>query len=97
MMDKDQTVFHLTIPNVAVVQELKTIGTELQGAIDNDSLSLETCYDLAAKLFSCNRLHIIVTADELKDKDKYDMELEDLILFFNAYTEFISKLIKEKN
>lgn len=95
MMDDAKTVFSLTVPNLATLEELKSISAEFEGAINNDESSLSACYDVAAKLFSCNRIGIPVTGDELRDK--YKMELEDLILFFSAYTEFISELTALKN
>lgn len=95
MMDDAQTVFNLTIPTVDVIKELKGIGTELTSATTGDQDAVDSCFEVAAKLFSCNRLRKPVTVEQLKVD--YKMELEDLILFFGAYLEFITELTKAKN
>lgn len=96
MMDKKQTVFNLVMPNAEAIKKLQTIYKELQSVIsDNDTDALDACYEVAAELFSCNRMQRKVTVDELKSV--YAMEFEDLVIFFNAYMEFINELTKAKN
>lgn len=95
MMDEAQTVFNLTVPTVNIIKELKTIGAELSSATMGDQDAIDACYEIGAKLFSCNRLRKPVTPEQLKVD--YKMELEDLILFFDAYLEFITELTKAKN
>lgn len=96
MMDEKQTVFNLVMPNAETIKRLQTIYKELQSVIsDNDTDALDACYEVAAELFSCNRMQRNVTVDELKSV--YAMEFEDLVLFFNAYMEFINELTKAKN
>lgn len=96
MMDEKQTVFNLVMPNAETIKKLQTIHKELQSVISGDDAdALDACYEVAAELFSCNRMQRKVTAEELKSV--YAMEFEDLVLFFNAYREFINELTKVKN
>nr|DAE49259.1 MAG TPA: hypothetical protein [Caudoviricetes sp.] len=96
MMDEKQTVFNLVMPNAETIKKLQTIHKELQSVISGDDAdALDACYEVAAELLSCNRMQRKVTVDELKSD--YKMEFEDLLLFFNAYMEFIRELTKSKN
>lgn len=96
MMDEKQTVFNLVMPNAETIKRLQTIYRELPSVMNGDDPeALDACYEVAAELFSRNRMQSEVTAEELKSI--YAMEIEDLILFFNAYMEFIRELTKSKN
>lgn len=96
MMDEKQTVFYLVMPNAETIKRLQAIYRELPSVMNGDDAdALDACYEVAAEVFSCNRMQSKVTAEELKSI--YAMEIEDLILFFNAYMEFIGELTKVKN
>jgi hypothetical protein len=68
-------------------------------AADNPD-SMDACYDLAARVMSCNRQGISVTVDDLKNKywpkDKVANQLY-LLTFFKAYVDFIEELKQAKN
>lgn len=96
MMDEKQTVFNLVMPNAETIKRLQAIYKELPSIMNGDDPeALDACYEIAAELFSRNRMQRKVTVDELKID--YMMEFEDLLLFFNAYMEFIRELTKSKN
>lgn len=96
MMDDAQTVVNLTMPSADLIKELKAVGEEITSAItDNDHDAMDACYEIAAKLFSCNRARTVITAEQLKTD--YKMELEDLVVFFNAYLDFVAEITKAKN
>lgn len=96
MMDEKQTVFNLVMPNAETIKRLQAIYRELPSVMNGDDPeALDACYGVAAELFSCNRMRSEVTAEELKSI--YAMEIEDLIIFFNEYMEFIRELTKSKN
>ena len=61
----------------------------------NDSDGIMACYDLAARLISCNQSGLQVTAEELRGK--YALDLYGLIFFFNAYSDFIIEIQNAKN
>ena len=93
LMDKDRTTLRVTIPKEALIQELQGIDTEALTKGDRDSVDI--AFDLAARLISCNRDYVEVTAQELRST--YNMDMEALLIFFGAYWEFIDEVIKAKN
>jgi hypothetical protein len=95
MMDDARTVLRVKTPPERMVQELQAMQTELQKLTTGDLDAVAMIYDLAARLMSENRDFIKVTAEDLRGK--YKMALEDLILFYNAYLDFINALANEKN
>lgn len=95
LMDDARTKLLLSTPTEAVVQELQQMGAELDRLKSGNRDAVATIYDLAARLISCNRDFVKVTAEELRAK--YRMDLESAILFFSAYMDFISSIQNEKN
>lgn len=96
MQDKDKTVIKVTTPKEALVEELQVTLPELQKTLDGkDKAAIELCYDLAARLINCNLSFVKVTTDELRDK--YNMGLENLLLFYSAYVDFIGEIQNAKN
>lgn len=96
LQDEQRTTVRLTVPTEDIVQELTMLSPE---ALDNvkrgDRNSVEFVYDLAARLISCNRDFLKVTADELRGK--YRMDMYSAVVFFNAYMDFINELTNAKN
>ncbi|MBR5879148.1 MAG: hypothetical protein IKY91_06300 [Akkermansia sp.] len=95
LMDDARTTFRVSTPTEAMVQELQQMGSELESLKSGNRDAVATIYNLAARLISCNRDYIVVTAEELRSK--YRMDLESAILFFSAYMDFISAIQNEKN
>ena len=63
--------------------------------LNGDMTTVQACYDLAARLMSCNRSGIKVTTEDLRGK--YQINLEALIIFYNAYIDFIEEVTNQKN
>ncbi len=96
MPDEHKTVIKVSTPSEALVEELQVTLPELQKVLGGgDRESVELCYDLAARLINCNRSFITVTAEDLREK--YGLDLEGLIVFYNAYTDFIQEINSAKN
>lgn len=95
MMDDDRTVLRVKTPPESMIRELENMSEDLEKLKTGDRDSVEMIYDLAARLMSCNRSFLTVTVEDLRGK--YRMELEDLLLFFNMYFDFITELTNEKN
>lgn len=85
-----ETQLHVSFPTKDMVEELKNL--DVSTVDDDDVDALVNSYELAAKLISRNRENIQVTAGELRDK--YCMDMEALILFFNAYSDFVSEVVE---
>lgn len=96
LQDTERTTLRLTTPTEALVDELKNLTTEdLQKLQTGDREAVETIYSLAARLISCNRDFVEVTAEELRGK--YRMDLETAAIFFVAYLDFITEVGNQKN
>ena len=101
MMDEAKTAITVTTPTEGIVEELEAMRENVSAifAADNPD-SIDACYDLAARVMSCNRQGINVTVDDLKNKywpkDKMANSLY-LLTFFKAYLDFIEEIQNEKN
>ena len=96
MRDAEKTEIEVTTPTEGLVGELQAMAPELSGVLDaKDAASIEAVYVLAAKLMSCNRAGLQVTADDLRNK--YKLNLEALIVFYNAYLSFLNEITSAKN
>lgn len=86
----------VTTPTLDLMEEIRgnlpALQALLEGASDE---SREAVFDLAARLISCNRDGLTVTGPELIDK--YDLDEEDLTVFFSEYLDFIEGLAGAKN
>lgn len=96
MQDEAHTTIKVGLPKEALIEELQEITPALQEANSSgNGDALAMCYNLAARLISCNHSGIIVTAEELKNK--YKMDLECIILFYSAYLDFVNEVSNSKN
>lgn len=101
MSDEAKTEITVTTPTEGLVEELEKMlpNASTIFAADNPD-SIDACYDLAARVISCNRQGIQVSVDDLKTKywpkDKQTNQLY-LLAFFKAYVDYIDELKNEKN
>ena len=96
MLDEAKTVIKVGTPTEKLVEELQATMPELQNVLSTgDKSAVELCYDLAARLINCNRSFITVTAEELREK--YRIDLEGLVIFYSAYLDFIQEINNAKN
>lgn len=95
MMDDEQTVLRVKMPSKAMFKELAESDATVSGAEKGDKDSAEDMYVLVARLLSHNLDFITVTPEELESK--YRMELEDVILTYRAYVDFVLSFVKAKN
>jgi hypothetical protein len=94
--DEARTTIHVTAPTEALIDEMENwIKTGMDQLSAGDSKSVELTYDLTARLISCNKERLTITADDLHNK--YSIDIWTLIAILNAYTEFISDIKNEKN
>ena len=104
MQDENHTRIKVSTPTAYLVEELNNMAPEFNEIFDTileeapaipDEEMTARFYDLAARLINCNRSYIKVTGEELRTK--YHMDLEALVIFFGAYTDFINELDNAKN
>lgn len=92
----EKTTLLVTIPTEGLINELESMGSGFTDALARgDKEGTDAAYNLAARLISCNRAGLQVTAEELREK--YGMRFESLVVFYNAYLDFINEVTNEKN
>lgn len=101
MSDEEKTNITVTTPTEGLVEELDKMRENVTTIFAEDNPgAIDACYDLAARVMSCNRQGIQVSVDDLKTKywptDKMVNQLH-LLAFFKAYNDFIEELEHGKN
>lgn len=96
LMDEQHTVINVSPPTVDLQEELRARQGQLRALLSKeDEEMVDVLYDLAARLMSCNRNLIKFTAHELRTT--YKMDVEDLVVFYRAYAEYITEIERSKN
>lgn len=96
MKDEAKTEINVTTPTEGLVEELQAVAPEMQEALQKDDPDMiRAVYDLTARLISCNTSGVTVTAEELRDK--YKLNLEDLVVFYDAYGDLLQEINSGKN
>lgn len=96
MMDEARTHISVKIPSEKQIRRLASTMAQLRDIVTAQDLGgITTVYDMAAELISGNRQLLTVTGEDLAEK--YHMELEDIVLFFSAYSDFIADIKNAKN
>lgn len=92
--DEDNTTLLVTTPSKGIFNEL-ALFQELAGGVgeEKDPETVDSLYELTAKLMSRNKGNIKITKEHLEEI----FDLEDIIIFFNAYMEFIAEISATKN
>ena len=92
----DESVIHVALPTVDLQEELRASAGDFNALLSggNDE-KREALYDLAARLMSCNRNMLKVTAEDLRKT--YRIDTEDLVEFFHAYVTFLQGIESAKN
>lgn len=96
MPDEAKTKIDVVAPTEGLVEELQSLAPNMEKALaaENET-AVPVIYDLAARLISCNKQGLKVTAEDLRDK--YKLNLEALIFFYNAYMDFMAEITNAKN
>ena len=96
MRDHERTKIDVVAPTEGLVEELNAVAPNMKRALEADQeASVPAIYGLAARLISCNKQGLSVTAEELRDK--YKLNLEALIVFYNTYMDFLNEVAGAKN
>lgn len=92
----DGTVIHVSLPTVDLQEELRAYAGDFDALLSGGNADkVEALYGLAARLLSCNRNLLKVTAEDLRKT--YHLDTEDLVEFFHAYVTFLQGIEKAKN
>ena len=94
--DARSTTLHVTPPTVDLQEELRARHAELDALLrGNDEETRGAMYDLAARIMSCNRNMMKITGEQLLKT--YHLDVEDLVVFYNEYADFLRSIEKAKN
>ena len=92
LSDEEKTTLLVTTPNKALMDELVAVYDNTNDS-DEDEIS-EALYDVSAKIMSRNKQGIVITSEKLTEL--YE-DVETIIAFLEAYSEFIGELTNSKN
>lgn len=96
MKDESKSTLHLCAPTKSLVDRIQITLPELQKALSSEDVrASRAVYDLAAELINCNFDGIQVTREDLATK--YEMNLEDMLIFYEGYISFLNEVKSEKN
>lgn len=90
--DDDNTVLLVGTPTKEMLSEFIDINERINDDGAN-SEAIDELYEICAKVMSRNKGGIKITADYLAGF----FDLEDIMVFLNGYTEFVSSLSNAKN
>lgn len=96
LLDDQHTTLHIVPPTVDLQEELRARQSELRALLSQgDDATRAALYDLAAKLMSCNRNLREITAEQLRTV--YRLDEEDLVVFYEAYADYLKGIENAKN
>lgn len=96
LADENNTTLMIGTPKKGVMTELLLLKDSLesiQEGDDNAAEAMDDLYGACAKIMSCNKGGVQITKEMLED----DFDLEDILIFFNAYMGFVDEISKSKN
>lgn len=94
LADEQKTTIMLGTPTKAVMDELTSLKSTLETmSTDADADTIGELYEVCAKIMSRNKAGKKIEKEYLENI----FDFEDIIIFFNAYMEFINVLASEKN
>lgn len=95
LADEDNTTLMIGTPTKAIMDDLVALQDSLEGISDEEASieATEELYGACAKLMSRNKGGIKISKEYLEEV----FDFEDIIIFFNAYMDFIAEVTGGKN
>ena len=95
LADEKQTTLMIGTPTKAIMDELIVLQSSFETLSEDDTNAEATddLYNACAKIMSRNKGGIKVTKNELAEI----LDFEDILIFFNAYMDFIGEITEIKN
>jgi hypothetical protein len=93
--DEKQTTLMIGTPTKALTSDINLIQTnfEKMNSDNGDADTFNELYSACAKVMSRNKAGIKITKKQLE----IIFDLEDILIFFTSYVNFISELANQKN
>ena len=93
--DKKKTVLLIGTPNKEVLTEFLGIQERFDAEDEADKETINDLYNVCARVMSFNKGGINITPDYLSKECKFD--IEDIMVFFRGYSEFLESVTNVKN
>lgn len=89
--DKDLTTLFVLTPTKAIMDAFQM----LQDSINNENQieAMDDLYKICAKIMTRNKANIFVTPEKLEQC----LDVEDLTIFIQAYSNFLREITNQKN
>ena len=92
--DEKKTTVMVSTPTKSTMTELIELGDRLSELDHADNLEIiDSLYDFCARLLSVNKARIEIDKEYLEDI----FDIEDIVVLFKTYTEFVNEVYKTKN
>lgn len=95
LADEKETTIMIGTPTKAIMDDLMLLKSNFEALSDNDVDTDVTneLYNACARVMSRNKGGIKITSEQLADI----FDFEDILIFFNAYMEFVTEVTNTKN
>ena len=91
--DDKNTILSIANPTKRLLEEFISVQSMLSGAEEGSMEQIDVLYDMCAKLMSRNKGNITITKEKIEEL----FDIEDIMVLFNAYMEFITNQVNSKN
>lgn len=91
--DEKKTVLMIGTPTKAILDDFININEQINENAGADVEAINDLYRVCAKIMSFNKGGIKITAEYLSEF----FDIEDIMLFFNSYSEFMTSITGSKN
>lgn len=92
LTDEKKTTLMIGTPTKAIMDNIMLLQESFE-EIEADNAELDSLYEVCSKIMSRNKGGIAVTKEFLETI----FDFEDIMIFFNAYMDFIDEVMGEKN
>lgn len=94
LADETNTTLMIGTPTKSIMDDLILLQSSLESMGDDDTATAtEDLYRACARIMSRNKMGIKISPEKLSEI----FDFEDVLIFFNAYMEFVSEIINSKN
>lgn len=93
LADEKNTTLMICTPTKAIMDDLMILQQSMDAVSDTNNNATDDLYSACARVMSRNKAGVKITKEFLAEI----FDFEDIILFFNAYMEFIDEVSGSKN
>lgn len=91
--DPKKTVLMIGTPNKKILEDFMELNSQIEDEGGASGEMVSELYAVCAKVMSFNKGGVKITSEYLEEF----FDIEDIMIFFNAYTEYMEKITTSKN